>query len=274
MASQEVDLKALVKHVQDLEHRLGLVEDINAIKKLHNAYGYYIDKCLYQQVVDLFAEDGAVIFNGAIFKGKKGVARLYIGEFQQMFTLGNNGPIKGLLLDHPQFQQIVTVADDRLTAKMRGRAVMFGGRHVLHPAEGPDREARDGRPWQWFEGGIYENKYTRKSVNDPWLIELQDYHPIFQGDYHEGWAYTRAGYIPFYTTTYPENPGGPDELLPDDKKWLWPDTHVVPFHYTHPVTGEQVPESNYRQATVAELVAKREGSKEKTYDSKQVQQTS
>ena len=30
------------------------------------------------------------------------------------------------------------------------------------------------------------------------------------------------------------------------KRLLWPDTRVVPFHYKHPVTGEQVADDDLR----------------------------
>jgi hypothetical protein len=38
--------------------------------------------------------------------------------------------------------------------------------------------------------------------------------------------------------TYPENPIGPDELMPETPKF-WPETRIVDFHYAHPVTGEK-----------------------------------
>jgi hypothetical protein len=66
--------------IAELEQRLGKVEDLLAIRNLQHAYGYYLDKCLYDEVVDLFAEDGEVIFIGGVYKGKKGAARLYAGR--------------------------------------------------------------------------------------------------------------------------------------------------------------------------------------------------
>src|SRR5690606_14172596 len=41
-----------------LENRVGELEDINAIRRLHWAYGYYIDFNLPEQVADLSAEEG------------------------------------------------------------------------------------------------------------------------------------------------------------------------------------------------------------------------
>ena len=78
--------------IAELEQRLGKVEDLLAIRNLQHAYGYYLDKCLYDEVVDLFAEEGEVIFIGGIYKGKKGAARLYAGRFRHNFGGGKNGP--------------------------------------------------------------------------------------------------------------------------------------------------------------------------------------
>jgi hypothetical protein len=69
--------------------------DIQAIRKLQHQYGYYLDKCLYQQVVDLFDENGTIVFFGGIYKGKPGLKRLYLDRFRQTFTGGRNGPIRG-----------------------------------------------------------------------------------------------------------------------------------------------------------------------------------
>jgi hypothetical protein len=65
------------ERVAELEHRLGIVEDELAIRRLQHAYGYYLDKCYYDEVVDLFDEDGEVIFIGGVYKGRAGAARLY-----------------------------------------------------------------------------------------------------------------------------------------------------------------------------------------------------
>jgi len=41
--------------VADLERQLTAVADVQAIERLQHQYGYYLDKCLYEEVVDLFA---------------------------------------------------------------------------------------------------------------------------------------------------------------------------------------------------------------------------
>jgi hypothetical protein len=228
------EFQNLKEQVAQMSNQLGIVEDIHAIRKLHHAYGYYLDKCIYEQVVNLFADDSEVHFNGGIYIGKdKGVRRLYIDNFSQNFTGNKNGPIYGFLLDHIQMQDIVDVAPDRKTARARFRCFMQAGSHET--SESGKAAAKQGRrPMQWWEGGIYENEYAKE--DNIWKIKVLDYRAIWHADYETGWAHTRPNYVPPASKTYPENPLGPDKLMP--KRVLWPDTDVVPFHYANPVTGE------------------------------------
>jgi hypothetical protein len=230
------ELNALREQVRQMSNQLGILEDTHAIRKLHHAYGYYLDKCMYQEVVKLFAEDGEVYFNGGIFVGRdKGVRRLYIDAFQQTFTKGKNGPVHGFLLDHLQMQDIVDVATDRKTAQARFRCFMQAGSHESSKAPLAESARKQGRqPAQWWEGGIYENRYVRE--NGIWKIRLLNYRAVWHADFETGWAHTRPNYVSPFSSTFPENPTGPDRLI-EPPPVLWPDTAVVPFHYPHPVTG-------------------------------------
>jgi hypothetical protein len=225
--------EALLQRLESLEHELGILKDVNSIRKLQYTYGYFIDKSQYNEVVDLFADDGEVWFLGGIYKGKPGIRRLYIERFRKQFTDDHNGPRYGWLLEHPQMQMVIDVADDRRSAKVRGRGMMQAGLH----------ETAKGRQRQWFEGGIYENRYVRE--DDVWKIQRLGYFPFWHAAYDEGWAKTPIDFIPMATTLYPEDPLGPDELI-DPQPRLWPATDVVPFHYQHPVTGEPIVCDNSR----------------------------
>lgn len=226
------DYAALEARLADVERRLAIREDELDIRKLQHFYGYLIDKCLYREVVDLFTEDGEVCFFGGIWKGKAGIARLYIDRFQSRFTHGNNGPIDGFLLDHPQMQDIVTISPDGLTACARARSMMQAGRH--RDFADPDDPTLAVR--QWWEGGIYENTYRK--VDGVWHIHVLNYWPHWHADYETGWAHTRPEYVPFFKTTWPEDPTGPDALQADH--WLWPTHKLLPFHAPHPVTGRPI----------------------------------
>src|SRR5512145_812233 len=52
----------LAERLAALEQRVGELEDLNAIRRLHWAYGYYIDFNRAEDVVQLFARNGSVVF--------------------------------------------------------------------------------------------------------------------------------------------------------------------------------------------------------------------
>lgn len=224
--TMEDQIRALEQKLEQLSNQVGILEDIHAVRTLHHKYGYYIDKCLYNETIDLFAEDGEVRFMGGIFKGKEGLRRLYIERFQKRFTNGENGPRYGFLLEHPLMQDIVDISPDRKTAKLRARSVMQAGNHEL--AEGPTK--------QWWEGGYHLNEYVKE--DGIWKIKVLDYRAAWHADFENGWAHTPPNAYPFLSTKFPEDPLGPDEVMENPK--LWPETDIIPFHYPHPVTGKWV----------------------------------
>jgi hypothetical protein len=231
--SESATLQALERRVATLEHQLGIQQDIHAVRRLQYAYGYFIDKSQYEEVVDLFADDGEVWFLGGIFRGKAGVRRLYIERFRTNFTEGHNGPRYGWLLDHPQMQMIVDVAPDRRTAQVRGRSMMQAGRH----------ETARGAQRAWWEGGIYENEYVRE--DGVWKIKALRYYPFWHGTFADGWAKTPIDFVPLGKDLFPKDPLGPDAFI-EPRPRLWPATDIVPFHYVHPVTGKPIAIDNSR----------------------------
>ena len=221
----------LEKQVAELAARLTIREDELDVRKLQHLYGYLIDKCLYNETVDLFTDDGEVRFFGGVWKGKEGIRRLYVDRFQKRFTHGVNGPIDGFLLDHPQLQDIIHIQPDGITALGRARSMMQAGRHKDYVGSEPHLQSR-----QWWEGGIYENTYRK--VDGIWRIQILNYMPQWHADFETGWANTPHEYVPFPKATYPTDPTGPDALIEDH--WLWPTHRLVPFHMKHPVTGKEI----------------------------------
>ncbi|KAF7186402.1 hypothetical protein HII31_12259 [Pseudocercospora fuligena] len=232
----QAELASLRTLVQSLTDRVTQLEDINAIRKLHFAYGYYIDTCSYADVVQLFAKDGEVIFLSGIYRGHASISRLYETWFHKYFTKGQPGPVHGFLLDHLQMQDIITVSADGRTAQGRFRALLAGGNHVSR-AYRPE-----GLPLQFWEAGVYENTYV-KGDDGVWRIKRLDYAVQWQAEYEKGWAHTEAHLKPF-ERCFPEEPLGPDELLPQ-ARGTWPDRSDVKRHYAHPVlaTAGKVKES-------------------------------
>jgi SnoaL-like domain/Anhydro-N-acetylmuramic acid kinase len=90
ISSEVAALKAELEQVKAIAYN---AVDVEAVRKLQNIYGYYLDKCLYEQVVNLFDEKGSVVFHSGIYKGRAGAKRLFVDRFHAVFTNGRNGPV-------------------------------------------------------------------------------------------------------------------------------------------------------------------------------------
>ena len=123
-----------------------MLEDVHAVRRLHHLYGYFIDKCMYDEAVDCYDEECEIHFFGGIFRGFAGARRMYCDGFRNRFTDGKNGPVFGFILDHPQMQDVVDVSPDRQTALARFRCMMQAGTHYeRNPNPTLDRPAVVGR---------------------------------------------------------------------------------------------------------------------------------
>jgi hypothetical protein len=61
----------LRRRIDNLEKQVGLLEDVHAIRRLHHLYGYFLDKCMYDEAVDCYADECEFYFFGGIFKMKR-----------------------------------------------------------------------------------------------------------------------------------------------------------------------------------------------------------
>ena len=210
--------------IDQLREQIGIQEDVHAVRTLQFKYGYYMDMCLFGEIVDLFADDCEINFMGGVYRGREGAQRMYGG------ASGMNGPVDGLLFSHVLAQDIVTVAPDRRTAKGRFRTFMQGGVHESK------KDAPPSIPAQFWEAGVYENEYVKE--RGVWKIQVFNYRIIYQAPYEKGWAHSPEEplMVSNHVKTFPENPRGPDEVRPAPARW--PKAVVQPFHYPNPVTAK------------------------------------
>jgi hypothetical protein len=219
-------LAQLQTQIDELKHQLGIQQDVQAIRKLHFTYGYFMDKFMFDEIVDLFAEDATLYFLNGIFRGKAGARRLY-GS-----ASGLRGPSRGMLFEHIISQDVIDISEDRMRAWGRFRCSLQA---AIHDSK---KDAPPSIPRQFIEGGIYENEYVK--VDGVWKIKTFNYRITFQARPEAGIP-AAAGLLMVsdYAGTYPDLPRGPDELR--ESPAVWPETFVMPFHYVHPVTGRKLP---------------------------------
>jgi hypothetical protein len=215
------------QRIAALEARVAALEDEKAIRRLHHAYGYFMDKWLFPEIVDLFTDDVELCFLNGIFRGRAGAERMYGYAGAQV-----RGPRDGLLFEHLLMQDAIDVALDGLTAKGRFHAILFVSVHDSVKADYPDW------PAQFWEGGIHENDYRKEG--GIWKISRFSYRIAYQADYATGWAHSpdEPLMVTPFAGTWPDVAGGPDELRPMPPQW--PKATLPPFHFAHPVTGRPI----------------------------------
>jgi hypothetical protein len=207
--SSDSGLKDQLDH---LSHRIGSLEDANAIRRLHQSYESHLDQGLYEEVAGMFAEDAEVIFNGGLFAGKDGIRRLYCGHFASGRTGKKLESAPGSEVDPSQQHDIVEVAGDRKTAtgqfpySMQVGTPMTGDSSLVEMA----RLQGEGIV-QWQESGIHDIAYVKK--DNRWEIRRLEYRVTSKADYKPGRTYAKPIDVPAFSSLFPKNPTGPDQLV-------------------------------------------------------------
>jgi hypothetical protein len=203
------------KRLATVQARAERVADVNEIQNLQGSYGYYTDKMLWDEVVDLFADDGTIeIGPSGVYVGKESIRRYLLS-----LSGGLQGPLEGVLNDHFQLQPIVTVADDGLTAKGRWRLFLMTG------------VSGSGSGGNWGEG-VYENEYVNE--NGVWKIRSLHWFGDFVAPYEGGWLNADPKAIDGYAMGRGVTPDRPSTVQYEP----YPGVFVPPFHYPNPVTGQ------------------------------------
>ena len=191
--------KELSERIDALEARARKAEDYVAIANLQAAYGYYVDKGLWDKAADLFAQDGTLEIAG------RGV---YVGQDRVREYLHHLPPYgEGTIYNHMQLQPVIHIDSEAGTAKGRWRTLMMVG--FL------------GKEGRWGEA-TYENAYVREGGK--WRIASLHGIINFYAEYDEGWH--RGGVALLRST---------DGLKPDRPPSFEYEAHpkavIAPFHY-------------------------------------------
>jgi hypothetical protein len=200
-------LDVLKAQLADVAGRVQRMTDEIDVTNLQHAYGYYVDRKMWNDVTDLFAADGTLEM------GQQGV---YVGRASIRRALDQFGPEglrEGELNDHIQLQTIVTIMPDGRTARARGTDIGMIG--------------VNGKSAIWSQS-TFENTFVKQ--NGVWKIKALHLYPRFIVDAEKGWA-KDARPVP-----------GPIKALPADRRptekyEIFPKFHIAPFHFVNPVTG-------------------------------------
>jgi len=138
----------------------------SAAQNLQAALGYYLDRKLYDDIADLFAEDAAVDIAGiGRFSGKAGVRRM-------LARFGPAGLTTGEVNDRPQLMPVVTVAANGREASVRSYELGMTGRH-----QGAS-----------FWSAAINRLTVRQGADNLWRITAWERWPRMRATYETGWA--------------------------------------------------------------------------------------
>ena len=216
MSNHRVDSGAgLDTELNRLSNQLGILEDEKSIRKLHQTYESFLDAGRYEEAVELFAEDGEVVFNGGIFEGKtKGVSRLFLDCFSPGSAGKKIGTAPGFEADNKQPQEIIKVSTDRLFASAQFSYSIQVGAPIASDSQLVKMARLHGEGiMKWCESGIYEASYAKEIKDGCWKIKRLEYRVLSKTDYRPGRSYARPISVPKFANKYPEDPAGPDRLI-------------------------------------------------------------
>ena len=194
-----------------LQKRVDTLQDEDRIRNLQSAYGYYADRKMWDDVTDLFADNGLVEVGGqGVWRGKAGV-RKWLG------SIGAPGLSHGQLNDRPQYDVTVTIAPGGNEAYARGIELGMLGE--------ADQEKG------WWEVAVFRNRFVKE--NGVWKIREMRRFPVMKTDIFKGWGKDR------FADPAPTGAYAPDAPLPAADA-VNVALAVPAFIAPNPVTGKTV----------------------------------
>jgi peptidoglycan hydrolase-like protein with peptidoglycan-binding domain len=204
--------EALAASLEAAERRLGLLEDTAALERLNSIYGYYLAHLQWDDLTGVFSATGTIeIAMRGVYAGSASVRRNL-----NLYGLATD-PQFGLQHNHMQFQPVITLAADGMSAKMRSRALSIMGQYERYS--------------MWM-GGVYENEFVKE--DGVWRIKKDQVFNTYFVPYNIGWKDVAPRPPPGITAS------NPPDRPPTHPFEMYPSAFLPPFHYVHPVTGAAV----------------------------------
>jgi hypothetical protein len=195
----------------ELEERIAVMNDESLARNLQAAYGYYVNRRMWDDVADLFTPDGVYEVGGVgVYRGAAGIRKA-------LERMGPAGLTHGVLNDRLQFDTVVSFASGRREAHARGFELGLLG------------EADKGEAY--WEVSVFDNRFVKE--DGLWKVREMRVFPVFRSEYSKGWGKSRI------VETAKAGALAPDVPLPGED--AGEQDRIIPsFVSTHPVTGKSV----------------------------------
>jgi hypothetical protein len=155
--------------VEEVTKRIQRLNYEDEVRNLMHAHGYYVDRRMWRDVVDLHTEDTTVVIRGESARNYTGLS----GVREALQRMGPEDLTQGVNNDHPYFDMIVQVSNDGKEAVARGIEIAMIG-------NAGNKTAR----WEF-------NTFRNRLVKDKgvWKVKTVDITPLVVADYYKGWGY-------------------------------------------------------------------------------------
>jgi hypothetical protein len=209
-------VKSLAEELAKRDRRIQELEDIEAIKRLQCAYGYYLEHWMGPEIVDCFSRspEAEATFVEGTYKGQEGIRRY--------FNKGVEMPPTFLHMVL-QVSPVITLEPDGIHAHGR----WWGYGTILSRLTEPLDPS--------FMSVVYEMDYIKE--DGIWKILV--FRLMMTYAYNYGLGKPVGEVVP---ETQPEN----IQLSPDvwaEFDTQYPSGYIYPMHFVHPVTGKPTTEA-------------------------------
>jgi hypothetical protein len=209
VAQTLTDIGTVSTALDSLGQRADLLQDADAVERLHTIYGYYLAHNKWDELTGIFTEDGTIeIALRGVYKGRASVRR-------NLDLYGVQDELKGTLHNHMQYQPVIHIAADGQSALMRSRAFSLMGNY-----------GGSGR----FMGGTYENLFVKR--DGLWQLHKDQQMNTYFAEYNQGWKDLVWRAAPGITAA------NPPDAPPSTYFEMYPKAFLPPFHYKNPVSGK------------------------------------
>jgi hypothetical protein len=219
-------IEELESEVKALKAKVQTLEDIEEIKKLQRAYGFYLEHWMSEDLIDLFSDsdDSEVWIAAGKFQGKEAISRLFRHGNEEKFRISRSEFMHQVM----QLSGVVHVNPDGKTA--RGRWYGFGANAFPVPG---------GKVSPGWMDGVYEVNYVKEK--GIWKLKKVHWCLTFRAPWTEGFVDPAKKDDSRQDHPYQENPDLRPTAPPDDT--LYPSGFICPFHFANPVSGRKtIPE--------------------------------
>jgi len=216
-ATTDTQQNTALMRLAQLQQSVEYAEDLSAIMRLQKSYGYYLDKGLWTDLAEYFADNARANYPAGIYVGKESI-RQHLYRNVGAVEVGEVGLGDDRLYNHMNIQPVVHLDDGGNTARGRWRAMAMFGRY--------------GTPAGTWAEGIYNMRYVKE--DGVWKIQDLDYHSGFGDSYATGWG-TNPDAQPGSGARNLPHPADQQRSMPCDG---FPQPCIAPFHYENLGTSD------------------------------------